>query len=358
MNRSKTKLLVFILCVSSLVLLTTVLIGALKAGKPVAVVNGEPVDARELELQMELERANVYNYFYKKYGAEDGPGFWTKSFGGEVPGEVLRKKALEKCVRIKIQQILAKNHGIAANDISYAAFLKALKAENKKRAEAARNNEVVYGKLSYDEAAYYQYLLDNDVIRLKRMLFEGELETGGDEVLRKFYEANKEKLFSNGRKVRVQKIYVSSVDENHKITDKYVHEARRRIEEAKKKIDFGEKFDVVAAQYNIGGGTGEEIILENPNSRAMAGLSIKLRENALNLSAGQVSGIIELEDKMSFVILHCVERNENDYLDYEKNKERIKAIYIDYQYEEMVDRLTEEAGVQINASVFNNCVVN
>jgi hypothetical protein len=66
-------------------------------------------------------RANVYSYFSNKYGIEESSAFWSSDFEGEVPEEVLRQKTIELLKRIKIEQILMREHGIA-DDISLTDF--------------------------------------------------------------------------------------------------------------------------------------------------------------------------------------------------------------------------------------------
>jgi hypothetical protein len=73
----------------------------------VARVNDFPISNAELKFWMLLQRAEVSNYFYEKYGVDDSDGFWEHKINGESPLEMLKRIALKKAVRCKVQQILA-----------------------------------------------------------------------------------------------------------------------------------------------------------------------------------------------------------------------------------------------------------
>ncbi len=123
MSRAKRNLLLVVLVVAAALSLGIYFKLHSPAETTVAArVNEEPITARELEKQILAERPAVYDYFKKKYNADDSPDFLTSVYGGEKPGDVLQKRALHAAVRIKIQQILMKEKGVM-HDISYAAFL-------------------------------------------------------------------------------------------------------------------------------------------------------------------------------------------------------------------------------------------
>src|SRR4051794_13951654 len=76
-----------------------------------ARVDGEPITIAEYRRQMSMEKPMVYDFFKKKYGVDDGPAFLDTPHGGEVPLDLLRKRALEAVVRTKVQQLLMKEKG-------------------------------------------------------------------------------------------------------------------------------------------------------------------------------------------------------------------------------------------------------
>ncbi|MCX7708971.1 MAG: right-handed parallel beta-helix repeat-containing protein [Clostridia bacterium] len=140
----------------------------------VARVSGYPVYARELRQRMEGRRADVYGYILNKYGAQDSENFWRTSFDGEIPGEIVKKAAMEESIRIKVQQILARENGILKDD-SYLAFLNELEKENERRKDAIKGKQIIYGPEEYGEAEFFSYAFSNMVIRLKEKLNKNEL---------------------------------------------------------------------------------------------------------------------------------------------------------------------------------------
>ncbi len=155
----------------------------------VVTVNGEPVSTQLFEQRLSLNRADVYSYFYKKYKISDPSGFWATQYGKEVPAEVIKKKVMDDCVEIKIQQILARDNGIMP-DITYKAFLEDLKRENLRRKEVLAKDGVIYGPEQYTEKTYFEYVLSNMQIKLKTKLGQDTFHVSDDE-LKKFHESGK-----------------------------------------------------------------------------------------------------------------------------------------------------------------------
>lgn len=135
----------------------------------VAYVDNEPISKDEISLCAEEFRSEVIAYFYNTYKAEQDENFWSTSFDGEVPANLLRDKAFSKAVEIKVQQIMCKEIGIV-EDISYETFKKELKTENKRRQNAVSDGEPIYGPEQYSEASYYTYLHNNRLLKLKSFL--------------------------------------------------------------------------------------------------------------------------------------------------------------------------------------------
>ena len=59
----------------------------------VATINKEVITKTELNNWMLLEKANVYSYFFRKYGTQDSEHFWLEKPGDEIPLEKLKETA-------------------------------------------------------------------------------------------------------------------------------------------------------------------------------------------------------------------------------------------------------------------------
>lgn len=120
----------------------------------VATVDKTPIALGEFQRALLRNRARIYDYFYTTYGVHDSPSFWISRYGSETPISLLRALALEECVRIKLQQMLAQRQGII-DDISEAGFLQQLEQENRTRAERVQNQQPIYGPLVYTDETYF-----------------------------------------------------------------------------------------------------------------------------------------------------------------------------------------------------------
>ncbi|QWU17593.1 hypothetical protein SAMN04487895_12627 [Paenibacillus sophorae] len=154
----------------------------------VAWVNGEPVAYGEFRTRMLELRGEVVAETAKGGTDPAAKSFWTSDIGGRTPLGLLKEKTLDLLVRVKVQQIAAKEAGIA-EDIGYEAFLSRLDAENRTRSSRLRRGEVIYGPRQYSEQAYYRYTLANLELALRQQLAEEEGDHSGKPLDDKRYES-------------------------------------------------------------------------------------------------------------------------------------------------------------------------
>jgi len=158
-----------------------------------ATVNGEPVCVRELQRSADANRAAVYQYFHRTYGATDDDAFWRRRYGSERPRDILLQRALAQCVSTKLQQVIAREAGIWP-DITYRAFIGNLARENARRKALVGAGGVIYGPVEYGEDDYFAQTLRIAVIAVQQKLSERELAIPPAD-LKQFYEHDKDELF-------------------------------------------------------------------------------------------------------------------------------------------------------------------
>jgi len=141
----------------------------------VASVNQYPIYKSELRYWMLLQRAEVYNYYYKEFGIVDSDDFWEQKVEGVSPLEMLKRLALEKAVRCKIQQILALEKGLV-DQIDFDEIISKMAVENIRRKEKVENNEVVYGQIEFTERTFFAHEFDKMILKLKPELLKSELK--------------------------------------------------------------------------------------------------------------------------------------------------------------------------------------
>lgn len=147
----------------------------------VAKVNNYPISMSELRYWMLLQRAEVYNYYYREYGINDSDDFWEEKIEGKSPLEMLKELALEKAVRIKIQQILALEKGIV-DQIDFNQIISKMEGENLRRKEKVEKGEVIYGQLEFTERTYFALEFDKMLLKLKPELLKSELNPSEEEL--------------------------------------------------------------------------------------------------------------------------------------------------------------------------------
>ena len=314
----------------------------------VAKVNGEPVCVREFRLKLDTKSIEVFEYYKKKYGIENSREFWFSVYDGEVPAEVAKKQAFDEIVRIKVQQILAKEKGIIKS-ADYKEFLNELKKENKTRKDASKGNKVIYGPDTYGEIGYFNYFYDNIVGELKKKLSQKELLIPEQELVES-YELLKNTQFKIPDTIRIQKINVSFADDKGIISQQKKSSANEAIEEAKIKLDNGEAFEKVAALYNING----EIIEQTFNKedfKDKASSNNTIINAAKKLEIGEISEIIE--GSASYAIIRSIGREEQGFIPYEEARVTIRNEKIDREYKNYIDDLVDDARIELNTKVFD-----
>jgi hypothetical protein len=310
----------------------------------VATVNGDPVSIRLFERRLARNRFAAFGYFGRTYGVTTpGADFWTTSYEGEVPAEWLKQRVLAECVRIKVELGLAKENGLVP-DTSYAAFLRTLDRENERRRECLAKGEPIYGPKQYREDEFLLYAMNNMRILLQRRLWEGRLRAS-EETLREHYESTKGHRYDRGYRVKVWAIEVQYGRRSGYEEWLTREEAKAKIEEAKRRLDEGEPFEALAAEYNENGELNEDVFdfesrLADKSHRASR------REEAMSLSEGETSDIFE--DMSAFFILKCLEKEALGYQPYEEVAGHVRRHYVQEKYEALVDELVEAAAVEVN----------
>jgi len=320
-----------------------------RADDVIATVNGVPISIAEYNRAIRLNKSRIINYFRDTYQAEQTEHFWTTAFHGEIPAEVLKKKALEDSVYFKVRQLLAKEQGVL-QDVSYDGFLQKLQQENERRVQAINNNQVIYGPAQYDEDTYLEYVLTNSMLAVKQRMQQKVLQKGESQ-LRLFYERHKEQRYRTQGLVKIQRISHSFLDSNHQIDKSLQQQAHKQLEEAIAKLQSGSSFEDVAAAYNTSG-TELELTIQLGDERRNARSPIAL--TAAKLPLGAISPIIE--ENGGYHVLKCIGRIEphSAYLPYEQAKNQVLQDVIQNEYDITIRGMVAAALVQLNDTQYRS----
>lgn len=314
----------------------------------IATVNGEPVYVREYKMRLKSNSSETLEFIDENNVIKNESDFSNSSLISKIPDEVVRQNALKDIVRIKVQQILAKEKGIIKS-ANYRDFLKDLEKENEKRNDALKNNKVIYGPDNYGEIEYYSYTFDNMVKGLKNKLKESEFLVSESEI-KELYIRLKESRFKVPDGIEIQAVIIPFADEKGVISDEMKKNSRRLIEEAKMRMEKGEPFEEVADTYKKYGKVLDHYFTKEEQFSKNITYPEFLRE-AKELVPGQVSGIIERTTDYSLLI--CISKEEWGYVSYEEAGKILREELIEKEYEKYIDELVEEADVQINEKLYS-----
>jgi len=296
----------------------------------VAKVNGEQLTERE------------FRYRYNRSG--DGEAV-----------ETARENALKESIRIKVQQILFLDKDIQ-NDISYSSFLDDLERENKRRKNAIERKQVIYGPVQFNERDYFEYVFSNNVTAVKEKMKGRELHFSDDELV-KFYETIKSEYFKNQDTIRILRISIPYVDEKGNVTEAARKDAKGKIEQVERRLENGEKFEELAAEYNTGVSMGNPVeqVFDSSSVRFDMQVNARILQEARRLQAGQVSGIIE--ENSYFYMIKCIDRRSMGYKQLEEVKGQVETLLLDKKYEELIDKLVEKAEIEINSKIYSRIML-
>lgn len=313
-----------------------------KEDSQVATVNGEPISRLEFTRVLKEKSSQIYSYFHTRYQAEDNKDFWITEFDGQVPIEMAREQALEDCIKVKLQQMMARDKGLLV-DISYEGFLDRLHDENKNREKAVKNNEVIYGPIRFGETEFFNYTFSNMILELKDKLAEKEL-TVEDVFLEDYYHEVKEKIYKKHDKIMINKM---SIHFNNLTKDKAITiltEIQQGIKDKNMTVE-----EIKHYNENI---QLEALVIDETNAREYAKSKEMIYDVLRELSKGDVTDI--MEDNNQVFILSCTDRQEQGYYDFDQVKDHVRQLYVDQAYDKLVKQMMEEAVVEIDEKALKN----
>lgn len=319
-------------------------------------IDDTPVDQREFSLVLNQVKAQVASYFKTTYDADATPAFWDTSYQGEVPLEKAKQTALEQIRRVKTVQRLAQQNGLL-DDPSYAAFLDNWAKENRRREEAVKRNEVIYGPRQYDEWGYYTYLNTNMELKLKQLLYERE-EPLPEQTVRDAYEAWKDASYAEVGEIKTYKVeipYATAASVEPGQSDK--REIKAKIEEVKRRLEQGEDPEAISrsleSEAGAGWKAGEFVVNEDTlRSKDIHTPDQEAIEEALRLPENGVSEVFESGE--SLVVLKCLERKGGGYRPFDDVKEDVKRRLFEEKFETEVKKLASGAKVTLVENVYRS----
>jgi len=268
---------------------------------------------------------------------------------GDISTETAMQKALEESVKIKIRQLIAQEEGLYP-DISYAGFLRQLQQENKKREQAIKNGEVVFGPSRYSEEAYFEYVLGQITLSAKRRLLEREWKPD-EQALKQFYEANKSRMYLVQGSVKVKQLSISFLNANQEVDETLKKQAKSKMDAALAMAVAGTEFE------NIAKASGPEVTLEERViglSNERTNLRSPVAQAAAKLADHEFSGVIEENGRFYLIESIGKQKEGSGYLEFKTIHDQVLKDYADFKYEDYVQERISKAPLVLNEAKYRS----
>src|SRR5699024_4286656 len=303
------------------------------------MIGNEEISEEEFIRAMNAETDDVTQYFFAKYGAQVNEDFWLKEYEGETPYKMITENTIESLLLIRAAYEIAKEKGYV-DSLNYNDLLERFEEENKERARKIENGEPVYGLEEFPLDLFIEHEMD----RLQKMYMSdttNESMSISEEEGRKYYEANKERMFVKNDDFEIEfiKIYYASLGLEDGKVDALKGDLNAVYEDLTDDQTLSsivENFPSLKPYYEH-----MEIMSEEVSSRAREIGDVL--ELAVELEDGESTKVIDQNGCLYLV--RSIERVENDYEPYESVKENIFKILREENYDQIIAEKAEELDV-------------
>lgn len=295
--------------------------------KQMLSINDIDVPTEEFRLFLQDEKASTAAYFYQKYGAEDSTDFWNKAYEGEIPIEFATENAIEKIIKLKVEQELAAAYGLLESPLF----------EDIER--ELENEDSMYGAESLNQ--YQQYMLYHSKILIDALTqFKKDSPGLPEKDLQDYYDDHQFTMFKEADEVKA--IQIGVVFTNNDPKDSVVAEIVAQLQNDSSIHELEEKYkesyDIVIQEKEYGSQEGKD---ENESQ-----LEMQLSNEAYKLGVGEVSEPIQYGEQ--HFIMMVTERNEGKVKVFEEVKENIQNLLIEEAFNKMIEDNVRNAQIILN----------
>lgn len=297
-------------------------------------IGGYAITKEHLELYENDCRAKVSDYFYQTYQQDPNvPGFWDMDFEGNIPSDMLAKKALARLKEDVVERIEARKHGIETQ-ITLKEIQKSLDEENKRR---ARNEEMTYGPDQYGIMEYISKTQMEARDALMDRLSEQELKPSSLELRALYGRVRLSDLWKGKRAVVGAYMYhglkVSQFPDELKDVWPYLkNEVQTGVSPETAVSRVKERYGVDIAYEEVGYDTAS-MPRDHP---AMEWLVVQTKA----LEAGKWSEVVEYEASQG--ILHMIESEDYGMASYEEAQDFLETMWMREKYPEYLNEKKRE----------------
>ncbi len=276
------------------------------------------------------EKANTVSYFHQRYGAEYSQEFWETDFAGENPFEFAQKQAVAKLIKVKAEQLAAKQAGII-KDTHYKTILQFSKQQN-----------AAYGVENMSLVQQYTLASSKLFIEAKNAY---KAQKGGlnEQKLIAYYEQHQKELLPTEDDLSVYVLRTVNADDAETI-DKLKALAELVAADSKK----GEEPEMIKKRYISPYILDLELVTygsEEGKDEYVSESAVIIRNAAYQLQANEISEpIIAGNDRY---ILFGANRNVKDVPAFEEVRQYLADIMLEKEVEQKVEHTVQNANVVI-----------
>lgn len=305
---------------------------AQQIAKSLLVINEVSIPQEEYEMFLQDQKALTVNYFTQTYGAEYDAEFWTTKYGEEIPIEVAKGVALEKLVRMKVEQQVAKELGLIG-DTHFNTLI-----------EEMDKNKSMYGAENMDLFQRYSVFHSKLVLDAKNQ-FKINYKEIDEKILKAKYEEVKETLFNVPDDLKVMELAIEIIEEND--TESVLNAILADVGEEITVDDLISKYQgkalIVPKEKNYGVYEGKDSNLSEQD--------LMLKEMAYTLENGEVTMMMPSEEEC--YILICVERQTNGIASFDEVKSIVEDMVKEEAYKAYIDGLIDKAKIDKDHQTYN-----
>lgn len=320
--------------------------GTSEASSVVAKVNGVGITAVEFRRELDNQRAPVIDYFHRTYQANVTEAFWDTSYGGENPRKLAKARAMEELVKRKVELELGNRYGLLSG-MAYEDLLEQMDRENKRRAEAVKARQPVYGPVRLEETVFIPYYMSKLRNELKEKVAAADLGVSEEELLR-LKALEKNPAPPEAERVRFQKLAVS-----YRSAELMGDGALANQQETL--VRLKQQLEQAAGETALSRGGADIRVTEEELNGETAGIYFKSQPvlYALltgGLQKGQASPVFDEGLQGQLVLVKVLEREKGDSGGGSSGKVPEAAVSFDSLYREYIGQLAAEAEVILSQS--------
>ncbi len=316
-KRIKSKL--WIKLIVSVIFIGIVVSCAPKGENVVFSINDVDVVQDEWAMFLQEEKALTVSYFYNTYGAEYSGEFWEEQFEQEIPIEVARRQAMDKFLRVKIEQMIAVEYG-KLDTMVYSKIKKQFEEE-----------ESIYGAETL--SLFQKYMLFHSKIILKtKEAFKSQEPEINIEKLKQQYMKDYDANFAPQDNMKILQVKISGREDVEK------EELKTLVDRVVLDLQEGITIKSLREKYKEAGliASIKEYGEHESKDESSSEIDQKLKEEGYKLEENEMSLPLWIEDQV--YILVSLEREEGE----EKAFEDVRVAIEDALYEEDFERLVLE----------------